>query len=331
METIKFSVLIPVYNGEDYLDECVHSVLRQEYDNFEIIIADDGSDDKTAEICDGYKDERIKVYHNENRGPLMTRVFAISKASGDYCLFVDCDDYVDSGYLKRLNDIINKEKCDMVVCSFRSVDKCKISEAAKPWNEQKTFAGETLKEFWKEFLFCTYLNSICTKIVRTSLLKSDTTDFKVFAQFRNGEDLILSLYPVFNAEKIVYIPECWYNYRTNISSITHTISLDRYKSVFAARKQAYKYLKGSGLFDDNIRRQYFGFVIKLVVDCIKKISLSKVDKKEKIKAFDGISNDEFYHMVSSDYDSARLNIKEKIVYGLFRHKLYGAILMIINS
>ena len=200
MENIRFSIHIPVYNVEKYLNECVESVLKQSFGNFEIILTDDGSTDDSGKICDSFQDSRIRVFHNENRGLLMTRSFSIEKARGEYSLFLDSDDFFSDEFLEQLNALIEEEQCDMVVYSYRRVYSDRIVNADSPWHEKMVFDGENTNDFRKEFLFNNVFNPVCTKAIRTSLLQTDKTDF---AKYRvcSGEDLLRSLYPVFNAKK----------------------------------------------------------------------------------------------------------------------------------
>ena len=98
------SVIVPVYNVEKYIDKCVQSILNQTYTDFELILVDDGSTDKSGEMCDEYAklDRRIVVVHKENGGPSEARNVAALKAKGEYITFVDSDDYVDTSYLLKL-------------------------------------------------------------------------------------------------------------------------------------------------------------------------------------------------------------------------------------
>ena len=93
----EISVIVPVYNVEKYLSECIDSILAQTFRNFELILIDDGSKDKSGEICDGYalKESRIKVIHKENGGACTARNIGLANASGKYVSFVDSDDFMD--------------------------------------------------------------------------------------------------------------------------------------------------------------------------------------------------------------------------------------------
>ena len=103
---MKFSILVPVYNVEQYFEQCLQSLLNQTYKDFEVILVDDGSKDSSGEICDRYQAEypdKIKVIHQKNQGQLASRCNAIKAAVGDYCIFVDSDDMIDVKLLETVN------------------------------------------------------------------------------------------------------------------------------------------------------------------------------------------------------------------------------------
>lgn len=123
----KVSVIIPVYNVEEYLQECLDSMLDQTYKHLEIILIDDGSQDRCPYICDQYatKDDRIKVIHKKNGGAASARNLGLEIASGEYISFVDSDDYVDKYYIQNLTEQLENTKSDIAVCSYVSVSSDK--------------------------------------------------------------------------------------------------------------------------------------------------------------------------------------------------------------
>lgn len=328
MENIKFSVLIPVYNCEKYIEECVASVMSQSYGNFEVILADDGSTDGSAKICDGFSDERIKVFHKENEGPILTRLFAASKATGEYCISLDSDDFIDSDYLEGLNKIISEENCDMVVCAFRRVCSDKITCSATPWKEKTVFAGDDVDLFREKFLLNSYLNSMCTKIIRTDIMKNYPAEFSEYVRNPYGEDLLLSMHPVFTAKKIVYVPEHWYNYRVNDESITHTVHPERYKSIISARKWAYGYFEKSTFFNDKTRAEFAANMVRSIMVSVKILAGSTLEKEKIVSVFRDISSDEFFESISSFCKISDLDAKTRFIYKLFRMKKYNLIILI---
>lgn len=217
---IKFSVLIPVYNVQKYIEECMNSIVNQTYTNYEVVVVDDGSTDDSGVICDKYISDKIKVIHKKNEGLLMARRTAIEIASGDYCVFVDSDDYVSLELLESLNDKIKKYQADIVVYNAYKVSEKDIIKEVPRFSEEGLIIDKNKKEmFLKELLLEEQLNNIWIKAIKTDLLKNDPTNFDVI-KTSMGEDIIQSLYPCFNANRIYYSNEYLYYYRDNASSMT---------------------------------------------------------------------------------------------------------------
>lgn len=120
MKRFKISIIVPIYNVKDYIRECIDSILVQDYDNYELILVDDGSTDGTSEIVDEYRfNSNVKIFHNVNSGPSKARNFGIDISSGDYIMFVDSDDKLyDFQCLSKLNIYINKYKSDVIQYKF---------------------------------------------------------------------------------------------------------------------------------------------------------------------------------------------------------------------
>ncbi len=114
------SIIIPVYNVEKYLDQCLASVVGQSYKALQIILVDDGSSDGSPAICDAYaeKDGRVRVYHNENHGPSYSRNFGIDHSSGEYLMFIDSDDWVDADYVGNLVQAIEETGSDLAISPY---------------------------------------------------------------------------------------------------------------------------------------------------------------------------------------------------------------------
>lgn len=119
--TPKISVIIPIYNAETYVSRCIESVLDQTYCNWQMILVDDGSKDKSLEICQKYADadDRISVIHQENAGPGIARNTGIAKASGNYVVFIDSDDYIEKDYFLLLSE----HDEDVIFINVRDVDE----------------------------------------------------------------------------------------------------------------------------------------------------------------------------------------------------------------
>ena len=117
------SIIVPVYNGEKTLERCVDSVLKQEYKDFELFLINDGSSDKTREICERYAaaDDRVLVIHKENSGVSESRNMAIAQAHGEYLQFLDCDDWITPDATKLLVRAAKEEQADLVIADFYRV------------------------------------------------------------------------------------------------------------------------------------------------------------------------------------------------------------------
>lgn len=122
-EKIKVSIIVPVYNARDYLPRCVDSILEQEYQDFELLLVDDGSTDGSGDICDVYqlKDKRVQVIHKENSGVSDSRNLALNTAVGEYIQFLDSDDWITPDATKLLVRSMEEYQCDMVIADFYRV------------------------------------------------------------------------------------------------------------------------------------------------------------------------------------------------------------------
>ena len=144
----KYSVLLTVYNSEKYLDECFNSILSQTFTDFEIVVVDDESTDSSGKICDKYakKDSRIKVIHKANEGVNIARKTAFENSAGEYILTVDCDDIIDLDLLERVDEIIKKYSCDIVMFDLSIFDNKTGKVTIKKMAEKSCFYDEKNKK-----------------------------------------------------------------------------------------------------------------------------------------------------------------------------------------
>lgn len=121
----KISIVVPVYNVEKYIDKCINSILNQTYTDFELLLIDDGSTDRSGEICDQYAsiDERVCVIHKSNGGVSTARNIGIKQSKGDYIGFVDADDYIEEEMYEVLFKLIEDNKADISICGFKIIDE----------------------------------------------------------------------------------------------------------------------------------------------------------------------------------------------------------------
>lgn len=219
----KISVVIPVYNVEKYLSECLDSVVNQTYKNLQIILVDDGSTDFSGKICDVYaeKDNRITVVHQKNAGAGAAKNTGLELIDGDYFSIIDSDDYIELDMYEKMVNSLEKYNADIVQCLFRNVfvndsfdRKYKIKG-----NYPKVL---TSKSFLKEYLYDWKYAIFANKVFKSSLLKEIR-----FPVGRKIDDEFFTYKLVCNAKKVVNIDNILYNYRMRKTSVMNENDTDR--------------------------------------------------------------------------------------------------------
>lgn len=292
-----FSVLIPVYNTGKYLEKCLDSILGQTYQNFEIIVTDDGSTDGSGRVADelAKKDARIRVVHQSNRGLLMTRRTQIPLARGDYILFLDSDDYWEKDTLETVLAAINKFDSDLVIFNFQRVSESGdfLCENANAYPHETVFEGKEKDALCGRLLFTFDINSLCRKAIKRELVLKDELDYEKYSFITSGEDVLQSLEPVMKSNKIVYLARALYHYRSAPASMTRSFSDNAYKSMTAVRQVGLDYLKKHGLAqEDNVTRLY-NFYIKYVLGLLKISFAEKSTYRQKKQLIAQIKEEKF--------------------------------------
>ena len=231
---VDISVVIPVYNSENYILQCIESILRQSTANIEIIIIDDGSTDESYYICSqlALKDGRIKVFHCENMGVSNARNKGLSNAQGKWVCFVDSDDYLDPHMLERLHETANKSDADICICDHIYVHnqyKFKssfIQENALDVNEkidkQYLFANCMYGTQSNETLAC--VGVPWGKLYRREFLKKYDISFKL--HLKRNQDVLFNLYAFLHAKSVVYCRYHGYCYRVWSGSAVYKYTND---------------------------------------------------------------------------------------------------------
>lgn len=245
---IKFSVITPVYKVENYLEKCIESVLGQSYENFELILVDDGSPDRSGEICESYaaKDGRIRVFHKENAGPDHTRCYALARAEGDYCVFLDSDDWLEPEALETLYGKINESGADCVIYGVQRVCDGKVTERISGEKEIDGALFTDKRAVYNIIFLNGSYNSLCRKCVRASCF--DRRDYSDYYEINFGEDLVRSLEILDNAESFLFFSDILYNYRYNTGSLTRSINYDETQPDNRVPEIVTEYLRQKGIF-----------------------------------------------------------------------------------
>lgn len=209
------SIIVPVYNVEKYINQCVDSIINQTYKNIEILLIDDGSNDRSGHICDIYdnKYNNIHSYHKKNGGLSEARNFGIKKAHGDYLMFIDSDDFLDVNTVKDLYEALITNDSEIAVCNITKINE---------FNEKKPFYTPTQKTIILEGTerFQTLEQpSVCNKLFKKELF--DDVKFPVKKYY---EDTFVYHKLAFLAKKITLTGNAGYYYRTREDSIIQTSS-----------------------------------------------------------------------------------------------------------
>ena len=202
------SIIIPVYNVEEYLDECIQSVLRQTYQDFEVILVDDGSKDNSLCICRRYasNDSRVKIFSIDNSGANAARKVGVENAVGEYIMFIDSDDTICHDALGKLLDIVNNNGSDVDIVLAHMPDSNRTVNA---------------DQFLIDLLSSACGVTMYSKIYRAKVLKKYFVDIP--RCFMYGEDLLQNVNLARYVIEVVYSDVEYYNYRIVESSVSHTI------------------------------------------------------------------------------------------------------------
>ena len=215
---MKVSIIIPVYNNEKYLEVCIESACNQSYSNLEIILVNDGSTDNSLNICKNYaeKDIRIKIIEKNNSGVSSARNVGLKKSTGEYILFLDSDDYIDTNMIKDMVYKIKKYDTDLVICGFIVFDQDKSIKQS--FGNELIQGKENIASFYSKLNGRT--NSPTNKLYKNNLITK-----KFDESLHLGEDLIFNLDYVESCYSLVCIDKCYYHYRRdNKNSITNNFN-----------------------------------------------------------------------------------------------------------
>lgn len=217
MQQPLISVIVPVYDVEKYLSQCIESILAQTYKNLEIILIDDGSPDNSPSICEEYKkkDDRIIVIHKKNGGLADARNCGLDYAKGDFVAFVDSDDWIAETTYQEMMKLISEFETDIVCCAASRILKSKEVERCFSYYETGTVLSG--REVTKEIL----LDKIGSQVVK-GLYRRKCWEEVRFPLGRLYEDIPTTYKAFFSADKIAFINEPFYKYRMNEESISHT-------------------------------------------------------------------------------------------------------------
>ena len=210
---MKYSVIIPVYNVEKYINRCLKSILSQRYNDLEIILIDNGSTDRSGSICDIYanEDANISVYHIENHGVGSARNFGLSKARGEFIYFVDSDDYLVGNLFAEFEDKLTPD-LDLLVFSYYNSFEQEMTEKNRkkkilPYNG--SYDKYDFSKIFKDLFLSDMLYTVWNKLYRREFLIENNISFE---KYELGEDVRFNLNAYRNVNKVYLSQDSYYVY-----------------------------------------------------------------------------------------------------------------------
>ncbi len=273
------TVIVPIYNVEDYLDRCVKTICQQTYKNLEIILVDDGSPDRCGQMCDDYarQDERIKVIHKPNGGLSDARNAGIEIATGEYLVFVDSDDYIHQEMIGRLYNALKVYRADLAVCGYEEVTEEQEADVTRPMKgEEEILVGDEDK---KRHLFGP--DFIAFHVAWNKLYKRSMFAQERYPKGKIHEDEFVTYKLVDRAERIVYLKENYYFYVQRNQSIMqigfsqkrlHRLEAYQEKLEYFAESQKWDYFQEHLL---GMRCLILQYVDEIKADGKNKVSILK--------------------------------------------------------
>ena len=279
---VNFSIIIPVYNVEAYLDECVQSVVAQTYRNFEIILVDDGSPDNSGALCDHWaeKDSRIRVIHQENQGLSGARNTGIRAATGEYLMFLDSDDWwTDALVLETVACRLGKTAADVLSFSYQKVygNKREVSYFGDLEDAPEEIPAENALQYMMDKGI--WITGACNKAIRCDMAVANDLYFRLGI---TSEDIDWTLRLAICANSFDFINLPVFQYRQRMGSISHRVSLQRVEGLCSNVEECLRLLKDTSLEKADALKPFVAYQYATAV--FNYVGLRKKDRTPAVTA-----------------------------------------------
>lgn len=332
---MKFSVIIPAYNAEKYLYDCIESLDKQSFKDFEIIIVDDGSTDNTLmlskEIEKKFENMCFVIVHQENKGQIAARLNGVNNSKGEYCMFVDSDDKLRNDALDIVNNAIKDYNADIIIYNGVRFGNWGETQFWDHYYDYCTYIVNDKYELFKKIaLTSNRFNNIWNKAFKSDVIKKavklEGVDF-----IRSEEDFLMQLPWYDTANSAVYIPENIYYYRLNDNGVS-TIKFDPYKFKSALKifEITNSYLSKWKICDcDIIIRDRF---IQRTIASLKQLYYCKttLDITAKKMILDEIKNNDIFRKEYPSFSGNTSSLVGRFCLWLLYHGFVGITLFIIE-
>ncbi len=311
------SVIVPVYNVEKYVKQCLESIINQTYRYLEIILIDDGSTDSSGKICDEYakKDARIKVFHKKNEGVSSARNIGVENATGKWIAFIDSDDWIEKEYFNVMMNYAKSKDASVILCAYNriwgnKVEKINVNSKKKEY-DSKEYLIKALNP-QTGFGFC-HMKLIKTECIGKLRFNQDLVV---------GEDALFNLQLSKNIRKAFFCDSNIYNYRNNSNSVVKSYDKNYAKKYLHSMKINKEYLL-KNYRETEILQNFYNFVAYHVMLVAINFCYNPNNKeKHKRKLVKEICNyDEFKEGIEkSNYDN--ISLTRKVMLFTLKRKMY---------
>ena len=321
----KVSVIVPVYNVEEYLPKCLDSLINQTLKDIEIIVVNDGSPDNSQKIIDEYrkKDKRIISIVKENGGLGSARNVGLEKAKGEYIVYVDSDDWIELDMLEQMYNQGIDENADIVICGYKSV----YPTREEIYSISSNIISDTLEN--KNSKIFNTVSVWCKIYKRDFLIK---TKIKFVEDKVWYEDFAYTVKLLSQTKKISFVNKPFYNYLIRENSIMNNSKLLKNLDIILAFDDAINYLKENKIYDEFYSELQYLAIDNILISGITRIIRAKGDKKTKkevINQFIQYMNDNFQDYKNNKYLNY-LTRNRKIIYQLIVKKQYWLVALIFK-
>lgn len=318
------SIVIPVYKVEHCISKCIESIITQSYNDWELVLVDDGSPDKSGEICDKYaqKDPRIKVFHIENGGPSNARNIGLDNAIGEFVCFIDSDDWVEPTYIEHLYNGLSKNGVGVVVAGH--VRDCGENHLTKSVGDY-FYEKDTMKTMFKDRNISHWGYTVA-KLYRKDVILEHNICFPIKVKF--SEDLAFFLDYLRYVDWVKFIPEIDYHYIIPESGGSLIVSYNSFESEYEGYKLCNKYFHDLARITDasaeemNTSYEWMSYMFMRAIKTIYRRGKNYVHHKNRLEILASISMDDI--AFANNYKSQGLFIDKWALYLLNKRYLASA-------
>ena len=332
---LKVSIIVPIYNDEKYLSQCIESLICQTYTNIEIILINDGSTDNSSTICEMFaqNDNRIRTIHQQNKGLSGARNAGIEVSSGDFIMFVDSDDWIESNTCEEAVKYSEAFNADIVFWSYTREydDLILVKKVINTKNEVEVFDKSEVKFKLQrrimgliedEMRYPENMDSLVTawsKLYRRNIFENNEVKF-IDTKIIGTEDALFNLYAFGFCKRAVYINKELYHYRKiNLNSVTKIQQADLYKKwkkLFVYMKRYIEINNLEGIYTTALNNRICLSIVGLGINILH----SKLSTRNRIILLSDILKDELYTSAYAKLKLKHFDLKWRIFFFLAKYK-----------